>query len=203
MLVVADDPLVGAGLATAIESQPGYVVAGQTGWEPDFAPSVEIYRPDVVLWDTGWDPSTTEDRLTGLHDVETPVVLLLSSDALAAEAWNAGARGLLLRDAETLQLVYALSAAAHGLVTVDPSLAAVVHPVRDETPVYPAEGLTRRELEVLRLLAEGLPNKAIADALHISDHTVKFHLNALFGKLGVQSRTEAVTRATRLGLILL
>ena len=203
MLIVADDPLVRTGLATVIEGQPGYVVAGQIGWEPDFAPSVELYQPDVVLWDTGWDPSTTEDRLTDLRDVEVPAVFLLSSDALAAEAWNAGARGLLLRDAETSQLLSALSAVAHGLVTVEPSLATVVHPATDEMPMYPAEGLTRRELEVLRLLAEGLPNKAIADALHISDHTVKFHLNAVFGKLGVQSRTEAVTRATRLGLILL
>jgi DNA-binding NarL/FixJ family response regulator len=58
-------------------------------------------------------------------------------------------------------------------------------------------------MEVLRLLAEGLPNKAIAHRLGISEHTVKFHVNALLGKLGAQSRTEAVVRATRLGLILL
>ena len=63
--------------------------------------------------------------------------------------------------------------------------------------------LTSHELEVLQLLAEGLPNKSIARQLGISEHTVKFHVNAMLGKLGAQSRTEAVTRATRLGLILL
>jgi DNA-binding NarL/FixJ family response regulator len=66
-----------------------------------------------------------------------------------------------------------------------------------------AEVLTPREQEVLQLLAEGLPNKTIADRLYISEHTVKFHVNAILSKLGAQSRTEAVVRATRLGLLLL
>ena len=70
----------------------------------------------------------------------------------------------------------------------------------DERPV---EDLTPRELEVVQLLAEGLPNKAIAKRLGVSDHTIKFHVNAILGKLGAQSRTEAVVRATRLGLIVL
>jgi two-component system nitrate/nitrite response regulator NarL len=67
----------------------------------------------------------------------------------------------------------------------------------------PTEELTAREREVLQLLAEGLPNKAIAARLTISEHTVKFHVNAILTKLGVQSRTEAVVRAVRLGLIML
>jgi two-component system nitrate/nitrite response regulator NarL len=67
----------------------------------------------------------------------------------------------------------------------------------------PVEELTPRELEVLRLMAEGLPNKTVALRLGISEHTVKFHVNAILGKLGVSSRTEAVVHATRLGLILL
>jgi DNA-binding NarL/FixJ family response regulator len=75
---------------------------------------------------------------------------------------------------------------------------------RSERPAEaPAEALTPRELEVLQLLAEGLPNKTIARQLSISEHTVKFHLNAIMSKLGAQSRTEAVVRATRLGLIIL
>ena len=64
-----------------------------------------------------------------------------------------------------------------------------------------AREFTPRELEVLRLLAEGLPNKTIASRLGISEHTVKFHINSIMGKLGAQSRTEAVTRAARLGLV--
>ena len=203
VLIVADDPLVRTGLATTLEGRPGYLVAGQVGEEADVASAIELHQPDVLLWDTGWDSPLSDDRLAGLTNLRVPAVLLVSGDAVAEEAWAAGARGLLLRDAETPQLLAALAAATQGLVTVDPSLAAVVRRAGDQSSVVPAEELTRRELEVLRLLAEGLPNKAIADALNITDHTVKFHLNAVFGKLGVQSRTEAVTRATRLGLILL
>ena len=203
VLIVADDPLVRTGLATALEGQIGYLVAGQVGWEPDVASAIELHQPDVLLWDTGWDSPLPDDRLAELISLRVPAVLLISGDAVAEEAWAAGARGLLLRDAETPQLLATLAATTQGLVTVDPSLAAVVRRAGDEPSVVPAEELTRRELEVLRLLAEGLPNKSIADALNISDHTVKFHLSAVYGKLGVQSRTEAVTRATRLGLILL
>ena len=83
------------------------------------------------------------------------------------------------------------------------ALATALLPTRVLEQMPLVDPLTRRELDVLRLVAEGLPNKAIADRLHISEHTVKFHLNALMGKLGAQSRTEAVVRATRLGLLLL
>ena len=86
---------------------------------------------------------------------------------------------------------------------LDPGLAAAVKTIVDNPPLPPAEPLTARELQVLRLLAEGLANKAIAQRLAISEHTVKFHVNAIMGKLGADSRTEAVVRASRLGLILL
>jgi len=74
---------------------------------------------------------------------------------------------------------------------------------RERVSTPPGESLTSRELEVLQYLAEGLPNKAIALKLGISEHTIKFHVNAILGKLGAQSRTEAVVRASRLGLIIL
>jgi two-component system nitrate/nitrite response regulator NarL len=85
----------------------------------------------------------------------------------------------------------------------DKALAATLLPFRQEAPALLTEPLTPREHEVLQLVAEGLPNKTIADRLHISEHTVKFHINALMGKLGAQSRTEAVVRASRLGILLL
>ena len=84
-----------------------------------------------------------------------------------------------------------------------PSLAATLFHANTAENEAPAEPLTGREMEVLQLLAEGLPNKIIANKLSITDHTVKFHVNAIMGKLGVQSRTEAVVRATKLGLIIL
>ncbi len=106
----------------------------------------------------------------------------------------------------------ALLAVAEGLAVLDADFQQALagpNPSSSPAPQYggdeppPVEELTPRELEVLRLVAEGLPNKTIAQRLDISEHTVKFHVNALLGKLGVGSRTEAVVRATRLGLIFL
>jgi two-component system nitrate/nitrite response regulator NarL len=110
---------------------------------------------------------------------------------------------LLLRDSSAESLAAALQAAVQGLVILDAALAVAVLPARDPEAELLVEALTPRELEVVQLLAEGLSNRAIAHRLEISEHTIKFHVNAILGKLDAQSRTEAVVRATRLGLILL
>jgi DNA-binding NarL/FixJ family response regulator len=138
-----------------------------------------------------------------------PLVVLLPDEGRAAEAWSAGVRGLLRRDVEPARLAAGLAAAAHGLGVMDPTFIAALglasgdHEAAGRGSFTPAEELTPRELDVLRLIAEGLPNKTIALRLGISEHTVKFHVNAILGKLGVASRTEAVVQAMRLGLILL
>jgi DNA-binding NarL/FixJ family response regulator len=210
VLVVTDDPLARAGLAALLADQPGCVVVGQVSEEADLPAALDVYRPDVVLWDLGWDPAadsasptTSLERLDEVGYDGTPVVALIPDETYAAEAQMAGARGLLLRDTSAERLVAALTAAARDLIVFDPPLAAPVLGAQDPSAPTPVEDLTPRELEVLGLLAEGLPNKAIARRLGISEHTVKFHVNAVLGKLGAQSRTEAVVRATRLGLILL
>jgi two-component system nitrate/nitrite response regulator NarL len=110
---------------------------------------------------------------------------------------NAGARGLLRRDTTPEPLLAALGAVLAGLLVLDPALGGSLA----TRAAPPAADLTPREVEVLALLAEGLANRAIAQRLAISEHTVKFHLNAILGKLGAQSRTEAVVLAIRLGLI--
>ncbi|HMK93517.1 MAG TPA: response regulator transcription factor [Thermoleophilia bacterium] len=100
------------------------------------------------------------------------------------------------------RLAAALSAAARGLVVLDDALEGMLPRTREVEEALP-EQLTPREREVLGLLAEGLSNKAIASRLGISDHTAKFHVNAILGKLGAETRTEAIVHAVRLGLILL
>ncbi|MFN7135801.1 MAG: response regulator transcription factor, partial [Myxococcales bacterium] len=124
-----------------------------------------------------------------------------ADDEAGVAAHGAGAAGVLSREAKPTQIARALAAAHAGLLVFDRSLAATLPPRRH--PSAPADTLTARELEVLQLLAEGLPNKLIADRLRVSEHTAKFHVNAILGKLGAQSRTEAVVRAARLGLVLL
>jgi DNA-binding NarL/FixJ family response regulator len=208
VLIVADDPLARAGLAALLVGQPGCQVVGQAGEEADLLQALEVHRPDAILWDLGWEASSPGaaspalERLAELSD-EGPVLALLADEALASAAYLAGARGLLPRDVDADRLAAALAAVAGGLLALDPALAAPLLEARDQPAAPLVEELTPRESEVLQLLAEGLANKAIAGRLGISEHTVKFHVNSLMGKLGAQSRTEAVVRATRLGLILL
>ncbi|HZC05772.1 MAG TPA: response regulator transcription factor [Ktedonobacterales bacterium] len=115
--------------------------------------------------------------------------------------------GALPRDAGTEEIIAALTAAANGLTTLDRSLAlealSGLERRRPEPVSEQAEPLTAREREVLQLLAQGIPNKQIAQRLSISEHTVKFHVSAIMTKLGAASRTEAVTTAARRGLLLL
>ena len=118
--------------------------------------------------------------------------------------------GVLQRDATGEEIIAAISAVAGGLITLDRRLAGDLLATPERTqPHMPErladaeEALTAREVEVLQLLAEGLPNKLIASQLHISEHTAKFHVSAIMLKLGAASRTEAVTLAARRGLLIL
>ena len=204
VLVVAEDPLARAGLATLLANQPGCVVAGQVATDAELPNAMQVYRPDVIVHDLGSDSARALGRANSLRDLGVPVVALLPDETDAAEAWAAGARGLLFRTAPAENLAAALAAVAQGLAVIDPAFAAIVLPAaRNQSPAPPIDELTPRELQVLRLMAEGQSNKTIARGLGISEHTVKFHVNAILGKLNVQSRTEAVVHATRLGLILL
>ena len=203
ILIIADDPLARTGLAMLLADQPGCLVAGQIGRDSELLPALETYRPDLLLWDLGWEPDPTLPDVAELGDLQLPLVALVPDGACAPDAWDAGLRNLLWRDIGPDRLAAALQAVAQELVVVEPEFLPLLQP--DHSPDLPPlpEPLTPREREVLQLLAEGLSNKAIARRLEISDHTVKFHVNAIMGKLAAQSRTEAVVRATRLGLLLL
>ncbi len=201
VLVIAGDPLTRTGLATLLSDQPGCSVVGQLDGVPDISAELDVYRPDVIVWDLGPDPGPALDRLVDLPDGSPPVVALVSDGSHVSRAWVAGAIGIFPRTVEMGMLAGALMAVARGVVTIDPELAALMLARQDSGPTASTGVLTPRELDVLRQVAEGLPNKSIAQRLGISEHTVKFHLNALMAKLGVQSRTEAVIQATRMGLI--
>ena len=201
VLIIADDPLARAGLAALLSDQPGCTVVGQVASDSDLPTDLEAFRPDVLLWDLGWDTTGTLENLADLPEGSPPLVALLPDETHTIETWTAGALGLLLRNADAPSLVAALVAVASGIAAVDPQLVAAMVSARGMRQPPTPGVLTPREMEVLHLVAEGLPNKSIALRLGISDHTVKFHVNSIFGKLGAQSRTEAVIQATRLGLI--
>ncbi len=200
VLVVSDDTLAWAGLGALLAGEPSLILAGQSAGGAALAAAVAAYRPDVLLVDAGFGTAP----IGGLSEISAlglPVAVLLSGPETAPEAWTSGAQAVLLRSATPAQIAASLEALRHGLSIAGPGLLprSAVHARTPETPQV--EELTPRELEVLRLLAEGLPNKSIGQRLGISEHTVKFHVNAVLGKLGVQSRTEAVVRAVQSGLI--
>jgi DNA-binding NarL/FixJ family response regulator len=199
ILVVAEDGLARTGLRTVVERAGLTAAAGVRPEELDA--DLPHERADAAVWDLGASGDSLE-RLRGLAE-RLPVVAVLWSEDQAREALAAGARAVLLRDQLDGRLGSAVHAAATGLVAVDPSLAeTVLRPPAASSPPL-VEPLTPRESEVLQLVAEGLTNRRIAERLGISEHTAKFHVNAILGKLGAQTRGEAVAHAARLGLVML
>ena len=203
VLVVADDPLAREGLATLLVEEPSIEVVGRSAIIDAIDRDVEALQPDAVVLDSGWDPDAVMDAISELQRSRLPLVVLLPDDAHASDVYSEGARSLLLRDATAGELAAAIAAAVLGLSVLAPALGDAVAATA-QVPREPAQGvLTRREMEVLRLVAEGHSNKEIAFDLDISDHTVKFHVNSILTKLGARSRTEAATIAARLGLLYL
>jgi two-component system nitrate/nitrite response regulator NarL len=197
LLVVAEDGLARAGLRALAEAAGLQVVADGPPAELEDAAGDEA---DAAAWDVG-----AQGGVDGLRSLSgrLPVVSILWSEEQAGEALAAGARAVLLRDRVEEQLQPAVTAAVAGLVTLDERLAESVLRPRPASAPLLAEPLTPREVEVLQLVAEGLTNRRIGERLGISEHTAKFHVNAILGKLGAQSRSEAVAQAARLGLVLL
>jgi DNA-binding NarL/FixJ family response regulator len=203
VLIVADDPLARTGIAALLKNVPSCEVVAQVAANSDLPQAAIVYQPGVILWDLGWDSGAAVEHLVDAREALPPVVALLRDETITAEVWAAGAKGLLRRDASPDSLLAALGGAMQGLVVLDPSLITALIPARERPVTPPTEDLTPREREVLKLMAEGLPNKIIAQRLGISEHTVKFHINAILSKLGAQSRTDAVVRATRSGVLML
>ncbi|HYD40288.1 MAG TPA: LuxR C-terminal-related transcriptional regulator [Anaeromyxobacter sp.] len=199
VLVVSRDPLARGGLAALVAAQPELRLAGDASPETAAA-RAQAAAPAAVLWDVGPGAGAGAAGL-GVVAERAPVVALVAAEGQAAAAVRAGARGVLARDAAPDAVAAALAAAALGLTVLDAPAAGGL--VRAPEAAAPAEPLTNREREVLALLAEGLANKAIAARLGISDHTAKFHVNAILAKLGVESRAEAIVRAARMGLVVL
>jgi len=208
-LVVARQPVARAGLRGLLGELGDVLVVGvATTLEHASALALDV-APDVVLigWETGdVDEIAALAESLGAHGI--PLVLLgspPSPDELAI-LLHAGTRGFLLPDATADDVGAALAAVARGLLVLDPLLGRAL-PVPASTTIVaqtsPAEPLTDREREVLQLLALGLPNKTIAKRLNVTEHTVKFHVGSILAKLDASSRTEAVIRAARQGMLTL
>ena len=193
VLLVDDHQLVRTGLATLLGSTEDIRVVAQAGdGEQAVAEAARTY-PDVVLMDLsmpGVDGVEATRRILGAQPEVKVVVLTSFSDrGRVSEALNAGAVGYLLKDCEPADLLAAVRSAAAGHVPLDPRVAGVLLP--DSGTGRPEDAMSPRELEVLRLVAQGLANKQIGRRLGISERTVKAHLGRVFRQLGVADRTSA------------
>jgi DNA-binding NarL/FixJ family response regulator len=163
-------------------------------------------RADVILADASQDAPEewiAEFQEAGMSAGPPVLVLFDAPEANAAvRAVQAGVRGVLPSDASAEQIVSALDAVSKGLVVLHPVEVTAARPARSEEAQL-IEPLTPREREVLQMLASGLGNKEIAARMRISEHTAKFHVAQILGKLGASSRTEAVAIGMRVGLVLL
>jgi len=209
VFLIAASSLTRAGLQNRLNAKNVKIV-GTAATIDALGSGLSDTKADVLLVDAVGEPpeAIIESLVDSDLAAEIPIVVLAepSSPAVSTQALHAGIRALLPNEIPADQLVAALQAAAAGLVVLHPAEVAAAFPT-----IAPAsqplaelpEPLTRREREVLQMLAAGLANKEIAARLNISDHTAKFHVAAILGKLGAATRTEAVALGIRRGLVLL
>lgn len=204
ILIADDHPVVREGLSGMLAGQSGFEVIGLAA---DGDTAVKMHgalAPDVTLMDLrmpGLDGVGAIKAINAQQPSSRIIVLTTyDSDADILRAIEAGATGYLLKDAPREELFRAIRAAARGDSILAPAVAA-----RLMTRIHaPAEGnLSAREIEVLQLVAKGASNKEIGKSLHMSTATVKTHLIHIYGKLGVDDRTAAVTKALEKGIITL
>lgn len=202
-LVIADDhPVVRAGLRALLDGAVDIDVVGEAATPDEAAALVASLDPDLVLMDLQFGQDLTgADATRQIRSTDAaPYVLVLTnydSDGDILGAVEAGASGYLLKDTPPNELLAAVRAAAAGESALAPAVASrLMARMR-----APRVSLSAREIEVLRLVAEGASNVDVAARLHITDATVKSHLVHVFSKLGVGSRTAAVSEARALGIL--
>ncbi|MFN8148222.1 MAG: response regulator transcription factor [Candidatus Nanopelagicales bacterium] len=193
VLLVDDHALVRSGLSLLMESADDVQVVGEAADGPRAVELVQSLEPDVVLMDLsmpGMDGvEATREVLRVRPDSVVVVLTSFSDQPRVTDALRAGAVGYMLKDCDPNDLIAAVRSAADGHAPLDPRVARALLPSAE--PVDPAAGLSPRELDVLRLVAQGLANKQIASRLGISERTVKGHLGRVFREIGVADRTSA------------
>jgi len=216
ILLADDQALFREGLHTLLSLQPGLEVVGEAANGEEAVRLAEALHPDVVLMDLQMPlldgVAATRQLRAALPACRVIVLTTFDDDDYIFEGLRAGAVGYLLKDTPSARLADAIRAAARGESFLEPSVAAKV--VAEFTRLSAASGaavplatqplaepLSDRELEVMRLVAQGASNKEIAAALFLAEGTVKNHLTNILGKLGVTDRTQAALKAKELGLV--
>lgn len=204
ILIADDHPIVRDGLRAVLSTQADFAVVGEAETGAQAVAQVVALQPDLLLLDLEMPQGDGVDTLKHLARVNSPVRSIIftafDTDDRIVEAVRAGAKGYLLKGAPRAELFNAIRVVSAGGSLLQPIIASKLID-RLTQPADMVELLTAREREVLTLIAQGLPNKEIAERLVITERTVKFHVSAIMGKLGATNRTEAVALARQQGLL--
>ncbi|MEX0761373.1 MAG: response regulator transcription factor [Dehalococcoidia bacterium] len=207
VLIADDHPVVRFGLSALLRGQAGMDVVGEAG---DGATAVEMarqFRPDVILMDLQMPVMGGVEAIKVIRrEISEARIIILTTfhtDEHIFSGLEAGACSYLLKDASSFEVADAVLAAHRGESTIEPRVASrILNRFHSGNAVKAKEErLSAREIEVLKLVAQGATNKGVAGQLFITENTVRAHLNHIFEKLGVNDRTHAVTEAARMGII--
>ncbi len=206
ILVADDHPVVRDGLVAMLGTQPDFEVVGEAATGAQAVERATALHPDVVFLDLEMPEMDGVEALRRIRetqpDTQVIVLTVFDSDERIMAAVRAGAQGYLLKGAPRDEIFKAVRVVYDGGSLLEPVVASrLLRRVSRGAEGSSTEALTPRELEVLRLLADGLPNKEIAARLVVSERTVKFHVSSILTKLGASNRTEALRRAAQQGLI--
>ena len=210
VVLIDDQTLVRRGVRALLELAGDITIVAEADDGIEGATVIRRERPDVVLLDIRMPKASGLDLLRELRDAgELPPTILLTTfddDEALLEGVKAGARGYLLKDVSLEQLTGAIRAVAAGETLIRPVvtervLRGLEHVRRDFDALDPPDPLTKRETEILRLMAGGYSNREIAEAIGTAEGTVKNHASSILSKLGVRDRTRAVLKALERGYI--
>lgn len=207
ILIADDHTVVRDGLTAMLERQRDFTVVGEASNGLEAVESARSIKPDVILMDLRMPELDGVEAMRRIRsensEVKFIVLTTFDTDEYIFDAIEAGAKGYLMKDASREELFEAVRAVHRGESLIEPGVATKVLDRFAELSrrAAPVDLLSQRELDVLRLLARGAANKAIAEGLSISESTVKTHVANIFQKLDVSGRTDAVTKAIREGII--
>ncbi|TFG67562.1 MAG: response regulator transcription factor [Anaerolineales bacterium] len=208
ILIVDDHPVVREGLRGMLSHKPGLLVVGDAADEIEAIQKTKQLNPDIVLLDLVMPNKNGLDVIKEIkqHQPETRILVLtsFSDEAQIIAALNCGAEGYLLKESTPKMLLEAITAVSDGQSWLHPTIAHKVILNAHRLSTTPAaEILTKRELEVLKLVARGISNRDIADALYISESTVRVHVSNITDKLNLDNRIQIALYAVQEGIVVL
>ena len=207
IVIVDDHEIVREGLKTILQDDPDFEVVAESGSAEGIAQLARRTRPDVVLLDARLPGASGAEACRQLLAVDPDIAVLIvstySEDRLVEECVKAGAKGYVIKDIQQLSLKASIRAVYGGGGAVSPVIAAkVLDRLRTQEELAsaePASPLSQTQLEILRLIAAGFSNREIAGRVHLSENTVKSHIQEIFRKLDVGNRVQAALKASKEG----